>query len=78
MVDGLRVARDDFTLPPSLTGGEPAAVAAAIAEVRDALDATGDLLLAEGVHQLVAGTPARAAAATRAAAGPRRRRTGST
>jgi hypothetical protein len=68
VVDGLRIARGNFTRPV-LTTGEAKAVDGAIADLRDALDATGDLLLAEGVHQIVAGTPARAAVATQAAAG---------
>jgi hypothetical protein len=68
VVDGLRLARDDFTRP-TFTNAERTAVDTALADLRDALDATGDLLLAEGVHQVVAGTPARGAAAARAAAG---------
>jgi len=68
VVDGLRIARGEYTNPP-LTAAEMPVVTAAIAEVRDTLDATGDLLLAEGVHQIVAGTPARAAAVAQSAAG---------
>ena len=68
VVDGLSLARGSVALP-TLTNSERAAANTVLAEVKDALDATGDLLMAEGVHQLVAGTAARAAAATRAAAG---------
>ena len=68
VVDGLRIVRGDFTAP-SLSSPEGAAVTVVVAEAADALDAAGDLLVAEGVHQMVAGTPARAAAAARAAAG---------
>jgi hypothetical protein len=42
--------------------GEAEAVMAAIAELERTHDAVADLLLAESVHQLVAGNPARAAA----------------
>jgi hypothetical protein len=68
VADGLRLARGDFTRP-TFTNAERTAVDTALADLRDALDATGDLLLAEGVHQVVAGTAARGAAAARAAAG---------
>ena len=68
VVDGLRIARGDFTRP-AMTQQETTAVDAAIADAQDALDATGDLLLAEGVHQIVTGTTARASVAARAAAG---------
>ncbi len=43
--------------------GEAEAVLAAIADLRRTHDAVADLLLAESVHQLVAGNPTRAAAA---------------
>lgn len=43
--------------------GEAEAVLAAIAELERTHDAVADLLLAEAVHQLVSGNPARAAAA---------------
>jgi len=50
VADGLRIARGEFT-EPAYTASERTAAGEAIAEVRDTLDATGDLLLAEGVHQ---------------------------
>ena len=59
VVDGIRVTDASFQLPTTLTATESTAVTAVLDEVRDALDATGDLLVAEGVHQLVAGTTAR-------------------
>ena len=68
VVDGVAITRSTFTMP-ALTNAERTAVNAAVGDARDALDATGDLLLAEGVHQLVSGSPARAAAAMHAAAG---------
>ena len=68
VVDGLQIARGDFA-DPGLSNTERPPANAAIAQVRDTLDAVGDLLLAEGVHQLVTGTPERATAAARAAAG---------
>ncbi|HMH16891.1 MAG TPA: hypothetical protein VK572_01980, partial [Burkholderiales bacterium] len=68
VVDGQRIARGEY-VGPNFTAQEQAAVNASVAELRDTLDATGDLLLAEGVHQIVAGTPARAAAVVQAAAG---------
>jgi hypothetical protein len=48
-------------------GSEPADIGTALEELRRTLDATSDLLLAEGVHQLVGGNLARAAAALDAA-----------
>ncbi|MEP6618805.1 MAG: hypothetical protein ABJE47_05805 [bacterium] len=48
---------------PKLTGAEQSAVAAAIASADDARDAYADLVLAEGVHQLVQGNTGRAVAA---------------
>ena len=68
VVDGLKIARGEFA-DPGFSNAERPTATAAIARVRDTLDAVGDLLLAEGVHQLVTGTPDRAAAAARAAAG---------
>jgi hypothetical protein len=68
VVDGLKIARDEFS-DPGFSNAERPVANAQIAQIRDTLDAVGDLLLAEGVHQLVAGTPDRAAAAARAAAG---------
>jgi hypothetical protein len=53
---------------PKVSDAEWAAVAAAIGRAAAAIDAVGDLLLAEGVHQLVQGNLARAAAAMDAAA----------
>jgi hypothetical protein len=68
VVDGLKIARGEFA-DPGFSNTERPTATAAIARIRDTLDAVGDLLLAEGVHQLVTGTPDRAAAAARAAAG---------
>ena len=51
----------DAWVPPRL--GEAEAVLAAIADLERTHDAVADLLLAESVHQLVNGNPARAAAA---------------
>jgi hypothetical protein len=68
VVDGLKIARGDFA-DPGFSSAERPTATAKIAQIRDTLDAVGDLLLAEGVHQLVTGTPDRAAAAARAAAG---------
>jgi hypothetical protein len=50
----------DAWVPPR--AGEAEAVMAAIAELERTHDAVADLLLAESVHQLVSGNPARAAA----------------
>jgi hypothetical protein len=52
---------------PALTPAEWAKVARVIEEAAEALDATGDLLLAESVHQLVSGSTVRAGAALDAA-----------
>ena len=63
-------ADNPYLLPGSWQGphdDEPAQIAAALDELRRTLDATSDLLLAEGVHQLVGGNLARAAAALDAA-----------
>lgn len=53
---------------PKVSDAEWSAVGAAIDKAAAAIDAVGDLLLAEGVHQLVQGNVARAAAAMDAAA----------
>ncbi len=53
----------------ALTDDEWSRMDAAIRDMAAALDATSDLLLAESVHQLVAGSTARAAAALDAASG---------
>jgi hypothetical protein len=50
----------DAWVPPR--AGEAEAVMAAISELESTHDAVADLLLAESVHQLVSGNPARAAA----------------
>ena len=52
---------------PALTDAEWGKIAGIIGEAAAALDAAGDLLLAESVHQLVSGSTARAAAALDAA-----------
>ncbi|MEO6881205.1 MAG: hypothetical protein ABI181_09720 [Mycobacteriaceae bacterium] len=51
------------------TGGEKGVVTSLLSRLAELLDAIGDLLLAEGVHQVVAGNPARAAAAMDALSG---------
>lgn len=51
------------------TPAEGAHLTSALERLGGLLDAVGDLLLAEGVHQLVAGNPARAAAAMDALSG---------
>lgn len=48
-------------LPPQ-TSSEAAALTTIIADLDDALDAAGDLLVAESVHQLAQGNPSRASA----------------
>ena len=53
----------------ALTDAEWTKIDAAIRDIAAALDATADLLLAESVHQLVAGSSARAGAALDAASG---------
>ncbi len=52
---------------PALTDAEWGKIAGIIEQAAAALDAAGDLLLAESVHQLVSGSTARAAAALDAA-----------
>jgi hypothetical protein len=51
-----------LSVTPSLTPTERAVIDAAMAEIADALDAIGDLTLAEGVHQAVQGNYLRAGA----------------
>lgn len=53
----------------SLPAADRAAVEQVLGSLADAVDAVGDALLAEGVHQLAAGNLTRAAAAVNAAAG---------
>ncbi|HKG03119.1 MAG TPA: hypothetical protein VKB03_08045 [Conexibacter sp.] len=55
VVDGMKLARDAPT-----ARGVSTAAAPFVDDVVDALDAVGDLLLAESVHQLVGGNPLRA------------------
>ncbi|MET0765450.1 MAG: hypothetical protein ABWY29_11330 [Blastococcus sp.] len=57
VVDGMALAR---SADPLAHAAEPDRVAPILAELVDALDAVGDLLLAESVHQLVGGSPLRA------------------
>ncbi|NKE48599.1 hypothetical protein HB662_27775 [Roseomonas frigidaquae] len=52
---------------PPVSAAERATLERAVAEAQDALDAVGDLLMAESVHQLVQGNLARAGAALDAA-----------
>ncbi|HMJ04485.1 MAG TPA: hypothetical protein VK506_16200, partial [Conexibacter sp.] len=59
VVDGMALARDAARAAAPFRTTDPA-VAAVIDDVADALDAVGDLLLAESVHQLVGGNPLRA------------------
>ena len=54
---------------PGLSAGQLETVMAALAEASDVLDAAGDLMLAEGVFQLVQGNPARSGAASDALSG---------
>lgn len=68
-LDGLRlIALGIPQLPfgtnelPAQTSAEAAALTAIIAELDDALDGAGDLLVAESVHQLAQGNPSRASA----------------
>ena len=57
VVDGMALAND----PNALSfAEEPDKVAPILADLVDALDAVGDLVLAESVHQLVGGNPLRA------------------
>jgi hypothetical protein len=57
VVDGLALARAGDALA---VAEQPERVAPLLADLADALDAVGDLLLAESVHQLVGGSPLRA------------------
>jgi hypothetical protein len=50
-------------ITPAVTSGEMADIEAELAALQDALDAAGDLCLAEGVHQLIGGNLARSGAA---------------
>ena len=64
-VDGLLIAqrwRDAHDLPGFALDGNRALVAPLLDALDDTLDAVGDLTLAEGVHQVVAGNPVRAGA----------------
>ena len=64
-VDGLLIAqrwRDAHDLPGFALDGNRALVAPLLDALDDTLDAVGDLTLAEGVHQIVAGNPVRAGA----------------
>jgi hypothetical protein len=64
-VDGLAIAqrwRDTQDLPGFALDGNRALVAPLLDALDDTLDAVGDLTLAEGVHQIVAGNPVRAGA----------------
>jgi len=69
VVDGLALVRAGAAAPgllsdidnaPVVPVGEQDAVAPLLADLADALDAVGDLVLAESVHQLVGGNPIRA------------------
>lgn len=69
VVDGMALVRagEDAPSQPSVIDGEPVvphddrtAVFPLLADLDDALDAVGDLILAESVHQLVGGNPIRA------------------
>lgn len=64
--DGLALSRLDragVLSAVTAAGSRPDAVATALDALDDAVDALADLLLAEGVHQVVTGNPDRAAAA---------------
>jgi hypothetical protein len=64
--DGLALSRLDRTTVLTATqaaGADTAAVTAALDALDDTADAVADLLLAEGVHQIVIGNPDRASAA---------------
>ncbi|WEO92976.1 hypothetical protein A6P39_002095 [Streptomyces sp. FXJ1.172] len=69
VVDGLALVRAGAGAPgllsvidnaPVVPADDQAAVAPLLAHLADALDAVGDLVLAESVHQLVGGNPIRA------------------
>ncbi|GGT74222.1 hypothetical protein [Streptomyces lateritius] len=65
VTDGARLAEvpaDDVVSYLNATGAEATAVRRHLAALRDDLDAVGDLLLAESVHQLTQGNPDRAGA----------------
>lgn len=61
VVDGMRLARDPVTAKS--IAANPGRVGPIVDDVVDALDAIGDLVLAESVHQLVGGSPLRAGVA---------------
>jgi hypothetical protein len=64
-VDGLMITerwRDTHDLPGFALDGNRAPVSPLLDALDDTLDAVGDLTLAEGVHQIVAGNPVRAGA----------------
>jgi hypothetical protein len=74
-LDGLAlIARATATLPwgqqglPAAGSAEAGALTAIVAQLEDALDAAGDLLVAESVHQFCQGNPSRAAASLEALA----------
>ena len=73
VVDGLRLLEllhaSDLEVDDLAPAADRAALRSQIDALADAADAVADLLLAESVHQLVGGNPARAAAASAAAAG---------
>lgn len=79
VVDGLALLRlatppdttvpDIGLLPSSLKVTDRTALAAALSDAADAVDALSDVLLAESVHQLVRGHSARAASAANAMSG---------
>ncbi|WP_248960023.1 hypothetical protein [Sphaerisporangium perillae] len=58
VVDGMALARAGANA--LRFAGNPGAVEPILADLTDALDAVGDLVLAESVHQLVGGSPLRA------------------
>jgi hypothetical protein len=64
VVDGLALSRDlasfDAGAPTVPVGAELPAVRELVADLVDAFDAVGDLLLAESVHHIVGGNPLRA------------------
>jgi hypothetical protein len=75
VVDGDALARDRAAIPwgqgglPAAGSPEQTAIAPILDRLIDVLDAVGDVLVAESVHQLAAGAPLRAGAALEATAG---------
>ncbi len=64
VIDGLALSRMPLaTVLAAVRAGDRGAVQKALTALTDAADAVADLLLAEGVHQIVRGNPERAAAA---------------